>query len=148
MKNNLLFTVLTLTLLLTSCGQSAAPPTGTATPAAIAMAGEQESPFTSRELGLRSVAPEGWTQVEPGHFMRGVWPADVAQLVAGAYPGMTLDWLLKSLVLPTLDVKKLPESDGQHESATFSWNLYTIQTETPHAGRVVVDLALAETDTG
>jgi dienelactone hydrolase len=167
MIERLLLTVLLLTVLAAGCDRSGASPTTTATkPAATTRptAATEElaatvtatataaalalAPFSHDELGLRGVAPREWAEVEPGHFSRGVWPTDLARLTSEFYPGMTLDWAVEAVVLPALHWDELPPRVGRHESAALSWDLHKVDTVVPGVDRVVVDLALAESEAG
>ncbi|MGD9317063.1 MAG: hypothetical protein PVG56_09540, partial [Anaerolineae bacterium] len=72
MIKRVLFVVLALGLLATGCGQPEAP--------AIEL-----MPFTSQAWSIRGVRPEGWMEVNPGHFAGGAWP--FKQLMHEAFPG-------------------------------------------------------------
>lgn len=103
-------------------------------------------PFSSQALGIRGVAPVGWMEVNPGHFAGGEWPID--QLLHEVYPDMTIEIVTATALLPRLGRDALPESTGAVESGVFTWDLYAIDIQDPTAGQLIVDLAMAETDTG
>ena len=130
--------LLALLLGLAACGGQASP-----TSADIVLA-----PFASERFGLRGVVPEGWSEVEPGLFARGTASDDVTQLIIQSYPGMTSDWAVTALVLPRLGLEALPESVGRIDSATLTWVQHTVDVKVPDIGRLMVDLALADGDTG
>jgi hypothetical protein len=131
--NKKMLLALILTLVLSGCGQ---PDT----------AGVELVLFTSQALSIRGVAPEGWTEVSPGHFAGDEWPID--QLIHEAYPGMAIEPVMAAAILPRLGRDALPEPIGTNESGALSWNLYAIDIEDPNAGPIVVDWAIAEADTG
>jgi CubicO group peptidase (beta-lactamase class C family) len=99
-------------------------------------------PFTSQHFALRGVVPEGWAEVAPGVF------ADVtssAALQMMSYPGVTMDQAVAALPL-ILGIEELPDSPTSFESETFTWDLYTVETELPGDEARVLHLALAEDD--
>ncbi|UCF61685.1 MAG: hypothetical protein JSV37_03090, partial [Anaerolineaceae bacterium] len=131
-KKTLLIAISTL-LLLTGCGQ----------PKPTTM---ELVPFTSQALSIRGVAPEGWMEVNPGHFAGDQWPFD--QLLHEVYLDMTIEIVTAAAILPRLGLAALPEPTGTNERGTFTWDLYTIDIEDPNAGPIIVDLAMAEIDAG
>jgi len=134
----------------------APPPTRTAVgggEATVApMVGEQLetelAPFVAAELGLRGVAPAEWVEAEPGHFM----PADPAdwdtRLVHEFFPGLTLQELVESLLLPVLELEEWPTPVSGHPSARLPWSLYAIELTQRSLSGSFADLALAEIDAG
>jgi len=102
-------------------------------------------PFTSEEFSISGVVPVDWNEAAPGTYLRGTPPADLTTLIQKSYPDTTTDELTAQL-LPALGIKELPESAGSSETAAFTWDLYTVEVEAPGVGTVVVDMALAETD--
>ncbi len=152
-------TAMVAILLLAGCGQPAASPsptpippsqmqmpTSTVMPASTAAPAIELVPFTSQALSIRGTAPAGWQEANPGHFAGAEWPID--QLLHEVYPGMTIETVTASAVLPRLGSDALPEPTGIDESGVFTWDLYTIDIEDPNAGPITVDLAMTETDTG
>ncbi|HEY45368.1 MAG TPA: beta-lactamase family protein [Anaerolineae bacterium] len=133
MKRKILLTVVALTIILAGCGQS--KPTTM-----------EIVPFSSQALSIRGVAPEGWMEVNPGHFAGDEWP--FKQLLHEAYPGMTIEIVTATAMLPRLGLDALPEPTGTNESGAFTWDLYTIDIEDPDVGTIMADLAMTETDTG
>ena len=131
-KRILLAVVLTLSLL-SGCGQPETPSV-------------ELVPFTSQALSIRGVAPEGWQEVNPGHFAGAEWPID--QLLHEVYPDMAIEIVTATAMLPRLGRDALPEPTGTNETWVFTWDLYTLDIEDPDAGQLVVDLAMAETNTG
>jgi hypothetical protein len=131
-KKTLLVVIVTL-LLLTGCGQ----------PKPTTM---ELVPFTSQALSIRGVAPEGWTEVNPGHFAGDQWPLD--QLLHEVYPDMTIEIVTVTAMLPRLGRDALPEPTDTNESGAFTWDLYAIDVQDPDVGPIIVDLAMAEADTG
>jgi hypothetical protein len=106
----------------------------------------KQVPFTSQSWSIQGVAPEGWMEVNPGHFAGDEWP--INQLLHEVYPGMTEEIAVATVILPRLGIDALPEPVGKFESGEFTWDLYTVDIEDPVAGQIVVDLAMAETNTG
>ena len=102
-------------------------------------------PFTSQAFSIRGVAPEGWQEVNPGHFAGDQWPIDQLHEV---YPGMTIEIVTASAIVPRLGRDLLPEPVGTNQSGGFTWDLYAIEIKDPDAGPIIVDMAMAETDGG
>lgn len=88
-------------------------------------------PFTSDEHGIRGVTPlEGW--------------ADQAALVQQSFPG-TKDELV-AVIAEQTDLIALPRSIGTYKGSTFTWDLYTFETQIQDAepGIYRVDMGLAK----
>jgi hypothetical protein len=132
MKKMLVFAIVPL-LFLASCGQ----------PKPTAM---ELVPFTSQALSIRGLAPDGWLEVNPGHFAGDVWPFD--QLIHEVYPGMTIETVTATAMLPRLGRDTIPESTGTNDRGVLTWTLYVIDVEDPTAGPLIVDLAMTEADSG
>jgi hypothetical protein len=105
-------------------------------------------PFVDQHFGLSGLAPEGWAELAPGSFYRGVPPQDMVWLSAEFYPGMTAAWAISAQVLPVAGLEELPPSTGSVRSAAFTWTLYRFDVAVPDFGTLAVDLALAETGAG
>ena len=76
--------------------------------------------FTSQSWSIRGVAPEGWIEVEPGHFSGGAWP--LKQLLHEAFPGQTAEIVIPQAILPRLGIDVI-FADGklhEHERACFN----------------------------
>ena len=131
-KKTILMVTATL-LLLTGCGQAK-----TTTMELV--------PFTSQALSIRGVTPEGWIEVNPGHFAGDEWPFD--QLLHEVYPGMTTETVIATAILSRLGLDTLPEPMDTNESGAFTWDLYAIEIEDPNVGPIIVDLALTQTGSG
>ena len=101
-------------------------------------------PFTSQALSIHGIAPEGWKEVNPGHFSGDEWP--IRQLIHEVYPGMTIEIVTATSILPRLGLDALTEPTGTHESGALAWDLYAIDVDDPDAGQIIVDLAMAETN--
>jgi CubicO group peptidase (beta-lactamase class C family) len=104
-------------------------------------------PFTSQEYGISGVAPEGWVDVLPGDFLRGMPDADPTFLQHQFVLGITREQLI-AIFVSEQNLKEFPESVGSIATAHFSWDLYTVEIKQPKIGMTTVDLALAETDAG
>jgi hypothetical protein len=108
--------------------------------------GVQLEPFVDNVVGLRGVLPAGWAGVGPGTFARLNSRGDLAFLLLLRLPKRPLDQHLTPR-LQRLGVDELPERVARHESAAFTWDLYTFEGHLPSlGGRVSVDYALAQDD--
>ncbi|HSR30431.1 MAG TPA: serine hydrolase domain-containing protein [Anaerolineae bacterium] len=133
MIKKILLLSIAFTLLSTGCGQPEAPPI-------------ELVPFTSQAWSVRGVAPEGWMEVNPGHFSGGAWP--FKQLLVEAYPGQTAEVVIPTALLPRLGVDPLPEPTGAVESGVLAWELYAKEVPASDGMSAMVDLAITETDSG
>jgi CubicO group peptidase (beta-lactamase class C family) len=138
-----LLALLATLLGLTACGEKATP---TPTPATGVIA-ITLVPFTSPEVGISGVTPEGWVEVLPGEFLRGMPDADPTLLQHQFVPDMTSEQLIATFVSEQ-SLEEFPESVGNIETARFTWDLYTVEVKQPKIGTTTVDIALAETDAG
>ena len=105
-------------------------------------------PWVAAEWGIRGVAPDGWVEPEPGHFMppeRLDWET---RLIHEFFPGITIRQLADSLLLPVLQLDQWPEPLGGHPSSRLPWQLYAPEAELTDLAGSSVDLALAETEAG
>jgi hypothetical protein len=119
-----------------------------ANPGALAERAITLVPFEDQHFGLSGVVPQGWAELAPGSFYRGVPPQDMVWLGAEFYPGMTADWAIAAQVLPVAGLEQLPPSTGTLRSPAFTWTLYTFDVAVAGYGNMSVDLALAETVAG
>jgi len=120
-------------------------------PGALAERAEQAItlvPFVDQHFGLGGVVPEGWAELRPGSFYRGIPPQDNVALLAEFYPGMTAGWAIASQVLPQAGLEKLPGSAGSVQSTALTWTLYKFDVPIADVGTFAVDLALAKDDAG
>ncbi|MGD9048904.1 MAG: hypothetical protein PVF77_12690, partial [Anaerolineae bacterium] len=127
------FSALVLVLLATACGQPEA-------------ASVELVPFTSQAWGIRGIKPEGWMEVNPGHFAGGPWP--FKQLLHEVFPGQRAEMVIPGAILPRLGTDTLPESRGTSDRGILTWALYAIEVPAPEEGSLMVDLAVSETDSG
>jgi len=152
--------IVVLAVVLAACRPAATVPAPPPTPTAAGggeatvapMAGDQLetelAPFVAAELGIRGVAPAEWVEAKPGHFMPAVRADWDTRLVHEFFPGMTLQELVESLLLPVLEVEEWPSPVSGHPSARLPWNLYAIElTQRPLSGSFA-DVALAEINAG
>jgi len=102
-------------------------------------AGTTLIPYTSDDLNLSGLAPEGWIEVKPGHFLRmsGSDPTFFGQV---AFQGTTMEQITSDW--------QLPERVGSMETPDLSWDLYSGEFEWPDAGILVVDVGLTESKSG
>lgn len=96
-------------------------------------------PYTSEEMSISGVVPEGWVEVKPGQFQR-MPVSDPTLLGQVAFPGVTIEQATGQW--------QLPERVGSRETGTLTWDLYTAEVEWPDAGTLAFDIALAEGDAG
>jgi hypothetical protein len=89
-------------------------------------------PFTSEEFGICGIVPAGL----PDQFA----------LIQQSFPGTKDE--LTPVLLAQANLKELPESTGSYKGRTFTWDLYTFETQIKSVGPEIVrvDLALAEDD--
>ncbi len=145
----LIFGLVILVLLISACGRGgtsipelAMMPQATATPkpAPVSLV-----PFTDQRFGISGVKPEDWTEVAPGTFVPSGSDTFMPQLIQESFPGMTLHWA-DAFFAEDLGMERLPETTTSYETAALTWELTTFEVEHPELGPVVVDGALAETD--
>jgi CubicO group peptidase (beta-lactamase class C family) len=142
--------LLAMLLVLTACGageptrEVALTPTFTHTPTAGATHEDLLMvPFTAG--GFSGVVPQGWAETEPGEFVRESSGGDHTVFVQQSAPGMTIEQVKEGL-LPLLGQEEFPEQVGTVATGHFTWELYTTQRDEPDAGKMMVDLALAQAD--
>ncbi len=129
-------------------GVNPAPQVSEANPVALAEQAITLVPFEDQHFGLSGVVPQGWTELAPGSFYRGVPPQDMVWLAAEFYPDMTADWAIAAQVLPVAGLEELPASVGSVQSPAFTWTLYSFDVAVAGFGKLSADLALAETGAG
>jgi CubicO group peptidase (beta-lactamase class C family) len=139
-----LLALLAVLLALTACGAGEPTREVTLTPTAAALHEELVLvPFTAG--GFSGVVPQGWVETGPGEFARDASGGDHTVLVQQSAPGATIDQA-KAQLLSVLEQDEFPEQVGSVATGHFSWELYTTQRDEPDAGRMMVDLALAQAD--
>jgi CubicO group peptidase (beta-lactamase class C family) len=156
MKTKLFLTILISILLLLGCTQPVTSPTSMAE-APVEQSNEETQiaegesikiklePFTSDDFGICGVVPAGWTEAAPGVYTPAANTADGTFLIQKSYPDMTLAQI-NAILLPQMGLEELPESIESYYSATFVWDLYTIEVEVPGVGPFIVEIAQNETD--
>ena len=101
-------------------------------------------PFADPTIGVSGLVPDGWLQIEPGHFYRDNPIIDnLTQLTYLVVPGMTIDQIIGALP-DVIGASEPFESAGTHETTSFVWSLYTTELAAPD-GVFVVEVALVET---
>jgi pimeloyl-ACP methyl ester carboxylesterase len=93
--------------------------------------------FSNPELGIRGIAPGGWTETAPGVYERGRAASDATALVLGREPGTIQDLLARLAAERGFEAS--PDRVEQRESGHFAWDLYAAETQGSS-----LDLALAE----
>ena len=96
-------------------------------------------PYISGEMGISGIVPEGWAEVEPGHFLPHphIAPTLLGQV---GFPSATMEQVMEQ--------RQLPENVGSMETASLTWDLYSAEIEWPNAGTLAFDIALAEGEAG
>jgi pimeloyl-ACP methyl ester carboxylesterase len=94
-------------------------------------------PYTNAELGISTVVPAGWDEVQVATFARGNPVVDMAVLQLAVVP-LSADELLNALA-ENYGLAEAPESTGERQANALTWSLYDF--EVPDAPR---DIALAE----
>jgi len=97
-------------------------------------------PYTSEEFGLSGVVPEGWAELKPGQFHRGVHGSDPTFAGQVTFPGATIEQVIGTMGLPA--------PVGSVTTAHLNWDLHSVEMELGQAGTIVGDIALAETNGG
>jgi pimeloyl-ACP methyl ester carboxylesterase len=94
-------------------------------------------PFTNEEMGIRGLAPVGWTEAMPGAYTRSDSALDSTALIMQTAPGRIQDWLVGFSGRSGLETA--PASSGEREANDLVWALYAVQLQ-----GLSVDIALAE----
>jgi CubicO group peptidase (beta-lactamase class C family) len=141
-----LLILLTVLLGMTACSEQATSdlaPISTIDPADITLV-----PYTSEDYGLSGVVPDGWVEVMPGIYLAGP-PEDRPKtvLIQRMEGGTTIDQAT-AMWLPLLGLEKLPDSIGNRETESSTWDLHTYETVDSNLGPRKGTIALAETDDG
>lgn len=132
-----LLVLLAMVLGMAACSEKAPPtPTATPNPAGITLV-----PYTSQELGISGVVPDGWVELKPGQFHPVMSRSDPTLLVQVTLPGATMEQVMNRA--------GFPESVGSMETASLTWDLYALEIEVrEEGGTMVMDVALTEADAG
>jgi CubicO group peptidase (beta-lactamase class C family) len=102
-------------------------------------------PFTDQRFGIEGLRPEGWTELQPGTFTEQTSPPYTPQFLYAAYPRLNTEWA-DGYFARQLGLEQLPETTGEHESPHLTWQLTQFEADHPEMGKIMVDGALAETD--
>jgi hypothetical protein len=102
-------------------------------------------PFEDTTFNIRGLVPEGWSQVQPGIQARGSSATDQTLLIQKSYAEMTMDALL-DILLPSLQLEKLPPVSGERETPSLTWTVYQTSFSAPGVGSFTVDLAFCKND--
>jgi sulfatase modifying factor 1 len=140
MKHRILTLLALLTILagLAACGGNSTPAPSAADTTDSARV--TLTSYTSEELGISGVVPEGWAELKPGQFHRGVPGSEPTFLGQVAFPGATIEQVIGTM--------GLPEPVGSMTTAHLTWDLHTVEIEWGEAGTIAGDIALAEGDAG
>jgi len=105
------------------------------------------TPFTSDDLGLRGVVPQGWIEVQPGVFARGASSTDRTALILQSAPGMTAEEVA-AVAGAQLGLERLPERAGIYRGSALTWDVYSLDAQIEDLGSETfrVNLALAPQD--
>jgi hypothetical protein len=96
-------------------------------------------PFTNEQMGIRGLAPAGWSQASPGTYVRGSSALDSTALIQQALPLSAK--ILLDLLVAQLGPDETPPGVGERQANGLNWALYNLEVE-----GVSVDIALAEGD--
>jgi hypothetical protein len=105
------------------------------------------APYVNKDLGIRTVAPVGWQQVDAGFFVRGAPPEDFATYQVIGFPGLTMEEMVTTL-LEQSPLDELPTQVESLPSPALVWEMFTIELPVPEIGVVWAKAALAEDDAG
>lgn len=94
--------------------------------------------------GFEAVAPEGWEEVEPGAFVRGMTRQDPTGLLF-APPFSNRDQFLANL-LPNVGLEELPDDPVAYSTDALDWMIYSFEMEVAVGMVMRFNLALADTD--
>lgn len=111
-----------------------------------AWSGEVEMvPFTNEEIGVRSVSPAGWVEVEPGVFARAGGPSDHTALAYRSFPGQSKEDVM-TLTPQESEMVESAVASGKYEAGALIWDLYRMELNVPEVGSLTERFALAEVD--
>jgi CubicO group peptidase (beta-lactamase class C family) len=102
--------------------------------------------FTDEHFGIQGLRPQGWTEIQPGTFVRGASPPYVPQFLYAAYAGLTTEWV-DAYFARQLGLESIPERTSTYQSASLTWELTAFEVDHPEMGQIRVDGALAKTET-
>ena len=102
-------------------------------------------PFESSFLGIRGVAPAGWTETYPGTFRRVACEGDFTTLVQRSYRSIdTLSLMEATVFFDGSPLGDLPEASEMLDTSLASWSLYEVSFDDFDGRRKAVDLALSQ----
>jgi CubicO group peptidase (beta-lactamase class C family) len=128
-------------LLISGCGTG----TPAATPTSIEVTELPLVPFNDEHFGIEGLRPEGWAEIQPGTFAEEASPPYVPQFLYAAYEGLNMEWA-DAYFARQLGLESIPEGTSTYESAALTWEFTTFEVDHPEMGKIMVDGALAETD--
>jgi pimeloyl-ACP methyl ester carboxylesterase len=99
--------------------------------------------FENTEYGITGIIPSDWSSVGFGIYRRNATPEDIAQLVIQAAP-LSRDAIIQAL-LQQIQLAELPESSGQIEGASLTWDEYQLSVEAQSMA-IAISLAIAEVE--
>jgi hypothetical protein len=97
-------------------------------------------PYANEELGISTVVPAGWTEVQPGIFARANTALDTVMFQVAVEPTMNAEELL-DVMTEGYGLEERPESTAERQANDLTWSLYAFEAQGVHR-----DLALAERD--
>jgi formylglycine-generating enzyme required for sulfatase activity len=94
-------------------------------------------PYTSEEIGISGLAPEGWVEVKPGQFQRNPH-SDPTLLGLSALKGVTMDQVVANW--------QLSETVGNLDSQNLLWELTRTDLDISNWESLTAEVALNESD--
>jgi CubicO group peptidase (beta-lactamase class C family) len=103
-------------------------------------------PFVSQNFALQGLAPQGWSELRAGTFMRLASPGDQAVVIVASYANAPQEWL-RYYLTRALPILEFPPSLGSRQTPSFSWDLYSFEGKNTEGFLVAFDLAVARAGT-
>jgi hypothetical protein len=98
-------------------------------------------PYVNEEMGIETLVPTGWSEVQPATFARGNPAVDMAVLQLAVSPAPADEIL--GVLAENYGLEAPPDAVGEREANGLTWILYELEAQgTPR------DIALAEDQLG
>jgi SagB-type dehydrogenase family enzyme len=96
--------------------------------------------FTSTDIGISGIAPEGWVEAQPGVWLRRTSEADPTHLVQQRVGGMSVEDVM-ALAVSEAGLDEHPRHTGAIEGTNLTWDAYRGQASEPFPRAVVLALS-------